>query len=175
MKFLNSEHANKVIVFCFAAVVIAYARFHRAETGDKPAEVRANTPSPDTFIPAGHVLVPIQIENAESVTGLIENFGVVDLYVNKSEGGGYERVAEKIKLIRAPANPGQFAVLVRAEDSKRLMQIRTSFWVVLQNRQTLSAKVEDFPTAKSAETRAQARSEAKRQKITVEYYREKNL
>lgn len=88
----------------------------------------------DTFIPAGFVLVPIEVANYESLDSILGKFGVVDLYVPAADPARPPRkVASRIKILRAPLNPSHFAVLAREEDSVRLVQQASPFTVVVQN------------------------------------------
>lgn len=92
-------------------------------------------PSVDTFIPKGFVLVPLEISNAESLTSLVGDMGgVVDLYLpsNEKQKGGL-KVGAKLKLLRAPLNPQQYAVLVRENQSAKLLSFAGPFIAVVQN------------------------------------------
>ncbi len=86
----------------------------------------------DTFIPKGYVLVPITIDPASQISGLIDQFALVDLYASNA------LIATSVKLIRAPLNPQQFAVLVTENLSREIMKVATPFWVTLQNRNNRS-------------------------------------
>ncbi|MBV2169700.1 MAG: hypothetical protein KUL82_13430 [Bdellovibrio sp.] len=108
----------------------------------KPAENRTSKesflPEPksvDTFIPRGFVLVPIEVANAESLASLVGDMGgVVDLYLastDKQKGG--LKVGSKLKLLRAPLNPQQYAVLVKDQESPRLLSYAGPFIAVVQN------------------------------------------
>lgn len=85
--------------------------------------------SADTFIPAGFVLVPIELQNSESLSSLIGAYAVVDLFV----GGKHHRVGQRLKLIRAPLNPQQFAVLVPEHQVNNLLAVSGPYWAVIQN------------------------------------------
>jgi hypothetical protein len=62
----------------------------------------------DTDIPAGFVLVPIEIQNREALSSLMDKFALVDLY-----GGPHRQIlGSHLRLLRAPLNPNSFAVLV---------------------------------------------------------------
>ena len=63
--------------------------------------------SADTYIPAGFVLVPIELQNSESLSSLIGSYAVVDLFVG-GPGAKHQRVVQRLKLLRAPLNPQQF-------------------------------------------------------------------
>lgn len=87
----------------------------------------------DTYIPAGYVLVPIEIQNMASLSSLIGQFAVVDLF-SGMPGSKQQRVGQKLKLLRAPLNPDQFAVLVPENQVSQLLQIPGPYWAVIQNR-----------------------------------------
>ncbi|WII73149.1 hypothetical protein QJS83_04585 [Bdellovibrio sp. 22V] len=102
---------------------------------DKPETFIPAPRSVDTFIPRGFVLVPIEIANASSLASLVGDVGgVVDLYLASGENkkGGY-KVGTKLKLLRAPLNPEQYAVLVREDESSRLLSHTGPFIAVVQN------------------------------------------
>lgn len=97
-----------------------------------PEEPEVNQFTADTVIPGGFVLVPIEVENKDSLSSLIGQFGVVDLFAT-SPAGQRHKVARRLKLLRAPLNPDQFAVLVPEETAHEVLAIEGSFFVVVQN------------------------------------------
>lgn len=87
-----------------------------------------------TYIPAGFVLVPIEVANYESLDSILGKFGVVDLYLPATEPRGRpQKLAERVRILRAPLNPQHFAVLVAERDSARLVTQTGPFIVVVQN------------------------------------------
>jgi hypothetical protein len=94
----------------------------------------------DTYIPEGFVLVPIEIQNAESLGSLIGAYAVVDLF----RGPHSQRVGRRLRLLRAPLNPDQFAVLVSEGEVSALMAIPGPYWAVIQNpQQSKGAEIAD--------------------------------
>ncbi len=90
--------------------------------------------SADTYIPDGYVLVPISLQNQESLDSLLGSFGVVDLYSSSTNTGQKARkLANQVKIIRAPLNPNQFAVLVPEKDSAELVKFAGPVTATLQN------------------------------------------
>jgi hypothetical protein len=90
--------------------------------------------APATLIPAGYVLVPIEVANFESLDSILGKFGIVDLYISSDDPKKRaHKVGEKLKILRAPLNPSRFAVLVRDEDSSKLVSYSGAFTVVVQN------------------------------------------
>lgn len=92
--------------------------------------------SVDTYIPRGHVLVPLDLQNAESLTGIVSDIGgVVDIYTVSSEIGKSKKVATKVKILKAPLNPQQFAILLSESESTLFLNNSGPFIAVIQNPQ----------------------------------------
>lgn len=122
--------------------LVAFVTSPSKEISDPLETVRAPT-SVDTFIPRGHVLVPIELANAESLASLVGDLGgVVDLYLasNDRQKGGL-KVGSKLKLLRAPLNPDQYAVLVKDSESPRLLSFAGPFIAVVQNPEEKGTEV----------------------------------
>jgi hypothetical protein len=86
----------------------------------------------DTYIPAGHVLIPIDVENFESLNEMIDRFGIVDLYQNK-KGLGVVMLASQVKLLRSPLNQQQMGVLVPDQFAAKIVQAEGPFKVIVKN------------------------------------------
>ena len=56
----------------------------------------------DLLIPKGMTAYPIPLENAEALTGMVQDFVVVDLY-SASSNPPTRKLASSVRLIRAPA------------------------------------------------------------------------
>jgi hypothetical protein len=90
--------------------------------------------SASTLIPAGFVLVPIEVSNYESLDSILGKFGIVDLYTPPEKPGGKPiKAAEHVKILRAPLNPNHFAVMVHENESARLVSFNGSFTVIVLN------------------------------------------
>ncbi len=87
----------------------------------------------DTYIPEGFVLVPVELSNSLSLTGLLADRGVVDLYTGDPARRRAEKVAEGIKIIRSPRDPSFFAVLAPEAQAPFLIQRFQAFHAVIQN------------------------------------------
>lgn len=140
---LKDKLKNRHLYIAFAALgALCLVASLQNPKSNEPAEEKAPN-SVDTFIPAGLVLVPIEISNAESLASLVgEMGGVVDLYLasNDQRKGGL-KVAAKVKLVRAPLNPQQYAVLVREEEGPKLMAYTGPFLAVVQNPDAKGTKL----------------------------------
>lgn len=129
-----------------AFLVLGLISFLATRPEKQTEEKESFLPEPksvDTFIPRGYVLVPIEIANAESLNSLVGDMGgVVDLYLatNEKQKGGL-KVGSKLKLVRAPLNPQQYAVLVPDDESSRLLSFTGPFLAVVQNPEEKGTKL----------------------------------
>jgi hypothetical protein len=128
---------DKTLLYAFIALgVVAVLMWTLAPT---VKSANADTTSAesfdvDTMIPAGYMLVPIQLSNAESLASLAGQFSVVDLYAVGDKGRKGFKVASAVKLLRAPLNPQQFAVLIRESESAKIVTMDGPFFAALKNR-----------------------------------------
>ena len=141
MKIFKLSQNNKVLLLSFLILIAAYFLFSPNNANpNKPEKIYA-----DTMIPKGQVLIPIELANAESVSALMDQYGVVDLYSASANTVGAIRLASKVKILRAPLNPNQYAVLVPENLSKHIMSLSGPFWAVVQNRDTKQTEFKETP------------------------------
>ncbi|HPI39543.1 MAG TPA: hypothetical protein PLJ21_01985, partial [Pseudobdellovibrionaceae bacterium] len=97
---------NKILLILFFALGI-FSFFSSLHDGGSPLnskgqtnEPEKDTPAADTFIPKGMVLVPIELQNADALNGILNPLGgVVDLYKSmnqKSENQNHKTFPVKI-------------------------------------------------------------------------------
>lgn len=125
---------SNLLVISFVLVGLLSVTLGRPSS-PPPSETNPNIKSADTFIPRGFVLVPLEIANAESLASLVGDLGgVVDLYLaNNGDQKGGLKVGTKLKILRAPLNPQQYAVLVKEHESSQLLSHAGPFIAVVQN------------------------------------------
>ncbi len=152
-KLLSLMQKNRPLVIAFIIFIGAFILL--SNNPNEPLKTPHAKVYADTLIPKGFVLVPIELSNAETISALIDQFGVIDLYAGSPTERGSRKVASRIKILRAPLNPQQYAVLVPEHLSNNIMKVSGSFWAVVQNRQTNSEQAAE-PVAKS---------------VAIEYYK----
>lgn len=96
--------------------------------------------SPDTFIPAGFVLIPLHLENSRAIEPMIGSHGVVDLFAVQAEQAP-RLLASQVRIVRAPLDPTQFAVLIEEEKSGVLIQNHYPVRAIIQNPEQSSTRV----------------------------------
>jgi hypothetical protein len=124
-----ASHRHLIFAFFLLVVVAVISKCSYREI--RPTD--NDTIQADTIIPAGFVLHPIRLENIDAITGIIEKVGVIDLYSGQSLQEGAIKVAAQIRILRAPLNPNEFALLVPQFLSERIMKARGPFWGVIHN------------------------------------------
>lgn len=135
---LKSLWSEKMTTFAviFAVVVSALLAiiWDQREPPANQSPVQKDEGSADTFIPKDFVLVPIEVQNYDSLDSILGNFGVVDLFVPSVSPQEKPRlVARRVKILRAPLNPAKFAVLTPEKDASRIVQTSQPLFVVVQN------------------------------------------
>lgn len=125
---------NKILMISFAGLLGLWGilSVKNGSTPSESAPEKNKTFYADTLIPKGFVLIPIELANAEAVSGLIDQFGVVDLYSGPENNSLL--VASKIKILRAPLNPNKYAVMVSETLSQDIMKLKGPLSAVVQNR-----------------------------------------
>jgi hypothetical protein len=161
----NISLQNKVLAASFVLFLIVYL------TLNSKTEKRASAHEAvyaDTLIPKGFVLVPIELANLNAVASLINQFGVIDLYGGDSEANSVQ-IASRIKILRAPLNPNQYAVLVTEDLSKQIMRYKGPYWAVVQNREAEPVAI------KKVEPIAAQPKQVFKHEIEIEYYKKEDL
>lgn len=136
-----------------------------ASAGDEPFY-------PDTVIPRGWALVPLELENIRAVAGLIGHFGVIDLY-GRDQAGKTALLASRIRILQAPLNPDQYAVLAEDALARKIMLARGPYWGSVRNRRVLKAdSLTPGPPPRTPHTSRVRRRTPPR--LEVEYYQGEN-
>lgn len=102
------------------------AMIHTCDRAPEPAA----SDSVDTLIPAGFVIIPIDVQNYESLDSLLGKYGVGDLF--KGDGKNGRLVARNIRILRAPKNPSHFAVLAPEAEASSILSSEGNFYVALK-------------------------------------------
>ncbi len=119
---------------------------------EPPKRSQEESASLDTFIPAGFVLVTLQLINSDSIESMIGSYCLVDLYPGSNEPDFQlekmaKPIAKRLRLIRAPNNPSLFGVLVPEEDPVVIQKLAGPVFAVIQgpNAKALPAPVRVTP------------------------------
>ena len=102
----------------------------------EPEKIQADAPDLDIMIPAGFVLLPIEVENYESLDSVLGQIGVVDLYQNQQGKSQRRLVASFVRILRNPHNPSQFSILVPERNAPTITNNFGPYFVSLRPRKT---------------------------------------
>jgi hypothetical protein len=130
---INRDQKSKILISAFVILGIVSILLPSPQNEKAPLPTAAtNETSVDTYIPSGYVLVPIELANANSLSSLLgATGGVIDLYL--PQGKASIKVASKLKILKAPYNPDLYAVLVREQESSKILSYAGPFVAVVQN------------------------------------------
>jgi hypothetical protein len=146
------------VLFILLSLLIAIVGLVSESSGAEPnTSKKDDTGGVETLIPPNHVLVPIQLVNAESFAALVGGFTVVDLFLTNSESSKGKRIISSAKLLRAPLNPDQFAILITEEELVELPDVTSPLFAVIKN-----------PNSKKSQKKNQGRVKPI-PKLSVEY------
>ncbi len=168
----NFSTQNKALLI--ALVIFATLYFTVKSKNNETETTISNEKKPlyaDTLIPKGQVLIPIELANVAAVAGLIDQFGIVDLYSGSETGSVL--IATRVKILRAPLNPNQYAVMIAETESPEIMKAKGPFFAVVQNR---FAKNETLPAVLSNKMIQQPEKGLSKtpnieKKIEIEYFK----
>lgn len=140
-----------IAVFLIFGLLVALRGFSSPEPKAPPLD-QESLPSFDTFIPAGHTLVPIEVTNGQQLSSLIGRVGgSVDLYGSSVTGKRTKLIMSQVKILRAPNAPDSFAALTDDRKTAELLVGDGPFHAVIHNpnkpkgsrpRETTKAKIE---------------------------------
>ncbi|MBX9768533.1 MAG: hypothetical protein K2X47_14765 [Bdellovibrionales bacterium] len=100
-------------------LALALVRF---VSSPQPSEGNESETDLSTSIPRGYVIVPIELQNSVALEGILGDVGgYVDLYESSERGQG-KKIAHHIKLVRAPKDPRQFAVLAKENQAPDIVK-----------------------------------------------------
>lgn len=136
---LNHRDMSIFLLLCLIALVgqLFSGQTHKEVLPDKQETTY------DTYIPEGFSLVPIEVANIESLDALLGPYGVVDLFTAVTpQNPKSEKIASKMKIVRAPKNPQFFAVLVPFKDVDKIMSVSGPFIVSVLNPKSQGGGVE---------------------------------
>jgi hypothetical protein len=135
------------LLICLGLVAFTLKSSSHSESGPRDSELAGSI---DTFIPEGSVLVPVDIQNSEALESIVGDHGVVDLYEQAHEGEKRGRkVAYHVRLLRAPLNPKEFAVLVEENEASILVRSGGPFIAVVQSPKAGASHVPGVQRKKS--------------------------
>ncbi len=143
IQFYNKKKYTIWILGCSLFFASVLSILHQTQSPEPLILKDTPIPMTETYIPAGHTLIPIKISNHESLNALLGPYGIVNLYADEILENSIKSklIAKNVKIIRAPLDPNEFAVLIPNSDHSPVAQHHGSFTVTIQNMNHDPAKV----------------------------------
>lgn len=130
----------KWVYLCIIALIItgvfsAYLQGKQNKVGE-PVSLELEE-SADTYIPNGYVLVPLDISNGLSISNLMGRYTFVDIYTTNSLDERQKKIiAQNLRMLKAPHDDNQFAVLVGENEYKLIHDLSEPVFIVIKNPNT---------------------------------------
>ncbi len=117
---------------------------------NKPAIINLSSEpvQADTILPKGFILYPIVLENIVAIKGVIDQYGVIDVYLGSKNGAQSKKLLSKVKIMQAPFNPNEYALLLPEHLSQKMMSASGPFLGVIQNRSETADFIEQHSNLK---------------------------
>lgn len=91
----------------------------------------------DEYIPDGYSLVPLVLQNNESLQTLVGAFAYVNLYTTSMDGlSKGTLIGKRVKLVRTPQNPQQFSALVPMNEAATLLGQQAPLFAAVLGRKS---------------------------------------
>lgn len=137
------DQKNRLVLFFLVGfLVVGFSQIKAQST--RPEGDRFQI---DTIIPAGYVLIPIKLLNAEAISAVIGNHGVADIYAT-IQGQRTKLLFARAKIIKSPIEEGAFSILVKETKAHLLSNSENPFFAAVQNPRTRSLDTDSDRTTK---------------------------
>ncbi len=126
---------NEKLILCGIFAALGLVTFVISAEEKVEVAPRVELPELDELIPAGHVLLPIDLVNREALASIMGSTAVVDLLtVNPTTMSPQTKIASRLKLIRSPKNPDFFALLIEESQSSQVLEKPGPYFALIQNK-----------------------------------------
>ncbi len=126
---------NEKTILCAIFVALGFITFFISQEQEKVEIQAVQAPDIDELIPAGFVLLPVELVNREALASIMGATAVVDLLtVNSTTMSPQTKIASRIKMIRSPKNPDFFALLIEESASADILNKPGPYFALIQNK-----------------------------------------
>ncbi len=126
---------NEKVILCGIFVALGLITFFISQEEEKVEVQVVQAPDIDELIPAGFVLLPVELVNREALASIMGATAVVDiLTVNPTTMSPQTKIASRIKMIRSPKNPDFFALLIEESASADILNKPGPYFALIQNK-----------------------------------------
>lgn len=130
-KVMKSER----MILCGIFIALGFITFFVSQEEEKKDLPRQEAPELDELIPAGFVLLPVDLVNREALASIMGSTAVVDiLTVNPTTLSPQTKIASRVKMLRSPKNPDFFALLIEENASMEVLSKPGPYFALIQNK-----------------------------------------
>lgn len=133
-KIKNLTDPYKHLLFIFCLFVFIYCLSFCERSPDVRTQQKKITL--DTLIPENYVIYPIELTNAQAISHLIDQYGIVDIYTTDMNTQRVVKVLSKVKIVRPSGDSSTYSVLIPNKLENQLTAFVGPYWAAVQNKQT---------------------------------------
>ena len=135
----NPKQISLFLGLIFISFVYTFFYFFQKEKSEEGNSVVQIS----DMIPAHFVMVPVELENHETISDLIPSHGIVDLYQTVPGSSIPHRTAQAVQMIRTSSD--QFNILIPEDRVAPFVQSQTLFYAVVQNSSKKDTQIYPLP------------------------------
>ena len=139
--------ANEKIRFTAIFVILGLISFLFSQKTEAPEEqAQQKQVEIDELIPEGYFLLPLELTNREALVSMIGDTSIVDIFtIHPQTLNPQKKIASRVKLIKSPKNPDQFALLLKESNTMDILKYSGPYFATIQNRRNRKTS---FPKTK---------------------------
>ena len=128
--------ANEKIRFTAIFVILGLISFLFSQKTEAPEEqAQQKQVEIDELIPEGYFLLPLELTNREALVSMIGDTSIVDIFtIHPQTLNPQKKIASRVKLIKSPKNPDQFALLLKESNTMDILKYSGPYFATIQNR-----------------------------------------
>ncbi len=131
---------KRILIFCIALVAISFLMSLAKGTSSQKSAMQKAPLKYDELLGENQALVPIPIENINSLEGILGYTGIVNVYVRNLTSYGNKLVASRVKAVRSPENYNQISLILKDDEVEQIMSLPGPFTLVVQNIKSKKSK-----------------------------------
>ncbi len=145
----QNEKIRFSLLFIFLGLISFFlSKTNNRDMHDKVQEVVQL----DELIPEGLVLLPLDLVNREALSSIMGSAAVIDLFtVNSQTLNPSKKIASRVKIIRTPRNPDQFALLVKEHETIQILNQTGPYFAVIQNKSRKGSRLAPTPQSREVQ------------------------
>jgi hypothetical protein len=132
--------STTILTIVLVIIIVVTSIFQEKREIVEPTEVSHLS----DFIPDHHILVPVELINADAIAKMMGVSAFVDLYSVDLIKNKKQLLFKKVKLIKNPTDQTAFSILLPEEREAQLNLIESPVFAVLKSKRSKETKIKSI-------------------------------